>query len=58
MIMSMLQDNNNNEIKDHTIKIFNYISVMVQMIQFFSHMQEVLLYFLSKVLNSEIFFII
>ena len=36
----------------HTIKTFNYIPLMVQMIQFL-HMQEFSFHLLSSVLNSE-----
>ena len=49
-------DNNNGNEKSiqNTIKNFNCIILMVQMVQFL-HMQEVPLFFLSKVLNSEVF---
>ena len=48
-----------NEIKNiqHTIKTFNYIYLMVQIIQFL-HMQGVPFHFLSNVLNSEIFSVV
>ena len=61
MTMSILQDDNNNGIKNiqHTIKTFNYISYyfMVQMMQYL-HMQGDPFHFLSNVLNSEIFSIV
>ena len=60
MIMSILQDDNDNEMKKHTtytIKTFNYNSLMVQKIHFL-HMQGVLFHFLSSVINSEILSIV